>query len=81
MYRALAQICGINAGKPEEVLLLAEVSNGRVVEEFSDLKASAPEPLHSLQAHHPPHLLAYLYPSPDCGPLAPDLRRVHVMHR
>lgn len=85
IYRAVAQTFGIATEPPEEVLLLAEVQHGRVTELLTDLKAPAPEPFipafQTAQSQHTPHLLAYHYPSPAVGPLAPGLREVRVMHR
>ncbi|KAK9802690.1 hypothetical protein WJX73_007165 [Symbiochloris irregularis] len=81
VYRALASVAGITAAKPEEVLLLAEVHNGAICEQFRDLKASAPEVVTPMGLQQQAQLLAYLYPDPESGPLASDRREVHVLHR
>ncbi|KAK9816595.1 hypothetical protein WJX72_002470 [[Myrmecia] bisecta] len=73
-YTALAKVLGIKEEKPEEVLLVAEISNSRVQRKLDDLG----DRLSGVRDKA--LLVAYRYPSRDCGPLSGG-KELHVFHR
>ena len=73
VYKALGKVCGIDK-KPETVLALVDVFNGRVHEKFYKLD----QPMTDLRNNVT--LVAYRYPSAELGPES-GFKELHIFQR